>query len=123
MAQGQARVAELIGQGEASRIRQIAEAEAGKIACIGEAEAEVSRQKVSAFGDNRLYALNLVASELSHSTQPLVPEKLVMLGGDGQNAAQAGVFQSMMQLLTAWDALKEEVPVVEVGKIEPPKAA
>ena len=123
MAQGQARVAELIGQGEASRIRQIAEAEAGKIACIGEAEAEVSRQKVSAFGDNRLYALNLVASELSHSTQPLVPEKLVMLGGDGQNAAQAGVFQAMMQLLTAWDALKEEVPVVEVGKIEPPKAA
>ena len=123
MAQGQARVAELIGQGEASRIRQIAEAEAGKIACIGEAEAEVSRQKVSAFGDNRLYALNLVASELSHSTQPLVPEKLVMFGGDGQSAPQAGVFQAMMQLLTAWDALKEEAPVVEVKEIEQPKAA
>ncbi len=96
MAEGQARVAELTGLGEAARIRQIAEAEAGRIACMGEAEADVSRQKVAAFGDNRLYALNLVACELAHSKQPLVPEKLVMLGGDGKDGAQAGVFQAMM---------------------------
>ena len=122
MAEGQARVAELTGLGEAARIRQIAEAEAGRIACMGEAEADVSRQKVAAFGDNRLYALNLVACELAHSKQPLVPEKLVMLGGDGKDGAQAGVFQAMMQLLTAWDNLKEEQPP-EVLPEEPPKAA
>lgn len=119
MAEGQARVAELAGQGEAARIRQVAEAEAGKIASIGRAEADVSRQKVSAFGDNRLYALNLVASELADSKQPLVPEKLVMLGGEGGgSSAQAGVFQAMMQLLTAWDTLKEESP----GIAGPPPA-
>jgi uncharacterized membrane protein YqiK len=122
MAEGQARVAELTGQGEAARIRQIAEAEAGKIARVGEAEAEVSRQKVAAYGDNRLYALNLVASELAHSQQPLVPEKLVMLGGEGRDAAQAGVFQAMMGLLTAWDNLKDTTEV-ETVPIDPSKAA
>ncbi|RYD46525.1 MAG: hypothetical protein EOP83_29520, partial [Verrucomicrobiaceae bacterium] len=124
MAEGQARVAELTGKGEALRIRQIAEAEADKIARIGESEAEVSRQKVAAYGDNRLYALNLVAGELANSKQPLVPEKLVMLGGTegGGAGAQAGIFQAMMQLLTAWDNLREE-PIPEVIPAEPPKAA
>ena len=39
---------------------------------------------------------------------------LVMLGGGegGQLGAQAGVFQAMMQLLTAWETLKEEAPTV-----------
>jgi uncharacterized membrane protein YqiK len=124
MAEGQARVAELTGKGEALRIRQIAEAEADKIARIGESEAEVSRQKVAAYGDNRLYALNLVAGELANSKQPLVPEKLVMLGGGegGGAGAQAGIFQAMMQLLTAWDNLKEE-PAPQEFPAEPPKAA
>jgi uncharacterized membrane protein YqiK len=117
-------VAELNGHGEAARIRQIAEAEAGRIARVGEAEADVSRQKVAAYGDNRLYALNLVASELANSTQPLVPEKLVMLGGEGKEAAQAGVFQAMIQLLTAWDSLKDpDETEPGVTPIVPPKAA
>jgi len=129
MAEGQARVAELTGHGEALRIRQIAEADAARIAQIGEAEANVSRQKVSAYGDNRLYALNLVASELAKSEQPLVPEKLVMLGGgeNGQLGAQAGVFQAMMQLLTAWDSLKDEPlpgkPESEASPLREPEAA
>lgn len=116
LAEGQARVSELAGQGDAARIRQVAEAEASKIAKIGEAEADVSRQKVSAFGDNRLYALNLVAAKLAESQQPLVPEKLVMFGGDGGNAPQAGVFQALMQLLGAWDAMKEG------GEVEVPQS-
>jgi len=121
MAEGQARVAELNGHGEALRIRQIAEADASRIAQIGEAEATVSRQKVAAYGDNRLYALNLVASELAKSEQPLVPEKLVLLGGgdNGQLGAQAGVFQAMMQLLTAWDTLKETQPEIPVAPAAP----
>jgi uncharacterized membrane protein YqiK len=127
MAEGQARVAELTGKGEALRIRQIAEAEADKIARIGESEAEVSRQKVAAFGDNRLYALNLVSGELANSKQPLVPEKLVMLGGGegGAAGAQAGIFQAMIQLLTAWDNLKEDETTAspEITKADPPKAA
>jgi len=127
MAEGQARVAELNGHGEALRIRQIAEADAARIAQIGEAEAEVSRQKVAAYGDNRLYALNLVASELAHSTQPLVPEKLVMFGGGegGQAGQQAGVFQAMMQLLTAWDSLKDDEPAKapEPKPLDPLKVA
>lgn len=125
IAEGQARVAELSGQGEAARIRQVAEAEATRIARVGEAEAAVSRSKVAAFGDSRLYALNLVASELSHSQQPLVPEKLVILGGEGGGAAggQAGVFQAMMQLLTAWDTLKETPPPLPPAEVTTDEAA
>jgi hypothetical protein len=65
-----------------------------------------------------------VASELAHSEQPLVPEKLVMLGGDSGQASQAGVFQAMIQLLTAWDSLKEsDSAEVQITPIDPSKAA
>jgi hypothetical protein len=50
-----------------------------------------------------------------------VPEKLVLLGGgeNGQLGAQAGVFQAMMQLLTAWDTLKETQPEIPVAPAAP----
>ncbi len=101
IAEGHARANELLGQGEASKIAQ-----------IGEAEAGVSRLKVEAFTDPRLYALNLVAGELSHSTQPLVPERVVIIGGDGQRAADTGLFQNIMQVLMTWQ---------NIGDGEPPK--
>ena len=72
LAEGRARATELEGQGEASKIAQ-----------VGQAEADVSRQKVEAFTDPRLYAINLVAQQLAHSEQPLVPERLVVFGGNG----------------------------------------
>ncbi|RYD30802.1 MAG: hypothetical protein EOP86_19240, partial [Verrucomicrobiaceae bacterium] len=78
LAEGQSRAAVLLGQGEASRISQ-----------VGQAEASVSEQKVRAVGDPRLYALNLVATQLAQSRQPLVPERLVVLGGGG-GAGQGG---------------------------------
>jgi hypothetical protein len=64
-----------------------------------------------------------VAGELVNGKQPLVPEKLVMFGGsDGSGAgAQAGIFQSMMQLLTAWDNMKKtdaEAPP-KIAPVEP----
>lgn len=95
LAEGRARSAELEGQGEASKVAQ-----------IGQAEASVSRQKVEAFTDPRLYALNLMAGQLANSTQPLVPERVVIFGqgglGDGKTGAEIGLFQSIMQVLTTW---------------------
>ncbi|MEA3207515.1 MAG: hypothetical protein QOE70_572 [Chthoniobacter sp.] len=92
LAEGHARAVELDGHGEAAKIAQ-----------VGQAEADVSRQKVEAFTDPRLYALNLVAQQLANSTQPLVPERVVLFGqGDGQNANEIGLFQTILQVLTAW---------------------
>jgi hypothetical protein len=64
----------LEGKGEASRISQ-----------VGEAEAEVNRKKIAVYGDSRLFALNLLGEQLSKSVQPLVPERVFMLGSGTSN--------------------------------------
>ena len=38
-------------------------------------------RKIASYGDPRLYALSRVSEHLSHSTQPLVPERVFMAGG------------------------------------------
>jgi len=108
LAEGSARASELLGQGEAAKIAQ-----------IGQAEAGVSRQKVEAFTDPRLYALNLVAQQLAHSEQPLVPERVVMLGGDQKNAGELGLFQSIMQVMMTWQSVSDTEPPVTPTPMPP----
>ena len=75
----------LAGRGEGSRVLQ-----------VGLSEASVLLQKIQSFSDPRLYALQLVAEQLSQSKQPLVPERVFMAGGGsgdpqgGQSTASAG---------------------------------
>ena len=71
--------------------------------------------KVEALGDPRLYAMNLMATQLAQSVQPLVPERLVILGGqgDGNASPQTSLFQTLMSVLTTWQAtqqVQEEKP-------------
>jgi hypothetical protein len=89
-AEGEGRARELLGRGEASRIAQ-----------TGVAEAGVFLKKIRAYGDPRLFALNLLTEQMARSQQPLVPERVLMMGGDGQDGAQAGVslFGRLMALL------------------------
>jgi uncharacterized membrane protein YqiK len=91
-ADGEARARELLGRGEASRIAQ-----------TGVAEAGVFLKKIRAYGDPRLFALNLLTEQMVHSQQPLVPERVLMMGGEGQDGASAGVslFGRLMALLLA----------------------
>ncbi len=77
LAEGESRSKELLGIGEAARI-----------AAVGAAEASVNRQKVDAYGDPRLYVANLLGDQLSRSHQPLVPERLIVLGGDRDEAGK-----------------------------------
>ena len=79
-ADGEARARELLGRGEASRIAQ-----------IGVAEAGVFLKKIRAYGDPRLFALNLLTEQMARSQQPLVPERVLVMGGEGQDGASAGV--------------------------------
>lgn len=99
LAEGQSRAARLLGEGEAARIAQ-----------IGEAEARVSEQKVDALGDSRLYALSQITDKLAGSTQPLVPQKLIVLGGGDSTGAQGGLFQAVMQVLTTWQVMQDDKP-------------
>ncbi len=92
-AQGESRAKELLGRGEASRIAQ-----------VGLSEAGVLLQKVRAYGEPRLFALSLVADRFASSAQPIVPERLLVMGagGDGASAAgEANVLNQLVALLLA----------------------
>jgi regulator of protease activity HflC (stomatin/prohibitin superfamily) len=91
LAEGEARSKELIGRGESSRIAQ-----------VGLAEAAVTLQKVGAYRDPRLYALNIFAEQFSKSVQPLVPTRLFISGGAGKGGeGQTGgsVLETLLNLL------------------------
>ena len=93
LAEGEARSKELIGKGESSRIAQ-----------VGLAEAAVTLQKVGAYRDPRLYALNVFADQFSKSVQPLVPSRLFISnagGKSGEGQAQGGgsVLETLLSLI------------------------
>jgi len=79
LAEGEARSKELIGKGESSRIAQ-----------VGLAEAAVTLQKVGAYRDPRLYALNVFADQFSKSVQPLVPSRLFISHAGGRSGEDSG---------------------------------
>ena len=88
-AESQQRV--LAGRGEGSRVLQ-----------IGLSEAAVLLRKIASFGDPRLYALQQVAEQLSHASQPLVPERVFMSGnGEGTGTQANGMLGMLLQLLVA----------------------
>jgi uncharacterized membrane protein YqiK len=91
-ADGEGRARELLGRGEASKIAQ-----------TGLAEAGVFLKKIRAYGDPRLFALNLVSEQMARSQQPLVPERMLMMGGDGGTAPLAGLslFGKLLSMLLA----------------------
>jgi regulator of protease activity HflC (stomatin/prohibitin superfamily) len=88
-AEGRSRARELLGKGEAVRIAQ-----------TGRAEADVFAQKIAASGDARLFTLGSALQQLAHSRQPLVPERLFVLGGQGGDGATGGGANLLGQLFT-----------------------
>lgn len=100
-AEGESRSRELIGKGEGARIESQGKGEASRIAQIGLSEAAVNLQKIRAYGDPRLYALNLVSDQFAKSAQPIVPERVFIMGGgkDGEGKADVGSVNLLSQLL------------------------
>jgi uncharacterized membrane protein YqiK len=95
-AEGESRASELLGRGEAARVSQ-----------VGEAEANVNRLKVEAYRDPRLFALNLLGEQLSKSTQPLVPERVLLFGQAQENGSASprieasGLLSALLGLLAS----------------------
>ena len=91
LAEGEARSKELIGKGESSRIAQ-----------VGLAEAAVTLQKVGAYRDPRLYALNVFADRFSQSVQPLVPSRLFISSAGnkpGEGQGNGSVLETLLSLI------------------------
>jgi uncharacterized membrane protein YqiK len=83
----------LAGRGEAQRVMQ-----------VGLSEASVLMRKISSYGDPRLYALSIVADQLAHSSQPLVPERVFVAGHNGSEAGGGnaiGMLGTLINLLVA----------------------
>jgi uncharacterized membrane protein YqiK len=104
-AEGESRSRELLGRGDASKIAQ-----------VGLAEAAVSLQKIRAYGDSRLFALNLVADRFADSAQPIVPERLLVIGGSGGEKLDLGSSNVFSQFLTLLLAEKAGIGMTESGK-------
>jgi hypothetical protein len=103
-AEGESRSKELVGKGEGARIAQ-----------TGLSEAAVLLQKIRAYGDPRLFALSLVADQFSKSSQPLVPERLLLMGGakDGEAKTDFTSVSALGQLLTLLLAEKAGIGLTE----------
>jgi hypothetical protein len=107
---GESRAKELLGRGEASRVAQ-----------VGLAEAGVLLQKVRAYADPRLFALSLVADRFASSAQPIVPERLLVMGADGDGTARASnVLNQLVALLLAEKAgvgfARDEAALAELDR-------
>jgi len=91
---GESRSKDLMGKGEAARVAQ-----------VGLAEAAVFLQKIRAYGDPRLFALNLAGDQFSKSAQPLVPQRLLVMGAGGgketPNLSNSCVIGQLLALLLA----------------------
>lgn len=104
-AEGESRSRELLGRGEAAKTAQ-----------VGLAEAAVSLQKIRAYGDSRLFALNLVAERFAGSSQPIVPERLLVMGGAGGEKLDLGSSNVLSQFLTLLLAEKSGLGITDGGK-------
>jgi uncharacterized membrane protein YqiK len=94
----------LAAEAESKSKLMLGEAESKRIAMEGEAQANVLQQKVESYGSAQLFALSLVAQQLAHSKQPLVPQHLFMTGAGRENGAarpEQGVLGTLLELLVA----------------------
>jgi len=105
LAEGESKAKELWGRGEARSKEMIAKAEAARIAQTGLSEAAVFLQKIRAYGDPRLFAMNMMGEQFSKSAQPLVPERLFMVAGgkngEGHGGPEGGMLGNLLQLMLA----------------------
>jgi uncharacterized membrane protein YqiK len=91
LAEAQSRQKILEGKGEAQAIMQ-----------TGLSEAAVLLRKIHSFGDPRLFALSGLSEQITHSTQPLVPQRVFIAGGDGASAGNGqGLLGLLVNLLVA----------------------
>jgi uncharacterized membrane protein YqiK len=103
-AEGRQRI--LTGRGEAQRVMQ-----------IGLSEASVLMRKIASFGDPRLYALSLITEHLTHSSQPLVPERVFMAGAQGDSTGNSGVSGLVGLLLNLLVAEKSGFQPVDANEM------
>ncbi len=97
LAEADAKQRDLAGRGEAQKIAQ-----------VGFTEAAVLMRRIASYRDPKLYALSLLAEQLSKSTQPLVPQRVFVTGGASGNGATgaggdpaSGLFGTLLSLLVA----------------------
>jgi len=122
LAEGESKSRLLLAEAESTAQELTGKGEAARIAQTGLSEAAVFLQKIRAYGDPRLFALNALGENFSQSVQPLVPERLFMIGGgkNGSNGngthdadVQGGVMGQLVALLLSE---KAGIGVTDGGK-------
>jgi hypothetical protein len=85
--------------GKIRRTNSASAAASSRIAQVGLAKAAVTLQKVGAYRDPRLYALNAFADRFSQSVQPLVPSRHFISNGAGNKPGDAQSKGSVLETL------------------------
>jgi len=97
-------------QGEATFIEETGAAQGAQVRSVGLARAEAYERQVAALGSTATALVNAIEA-LSKSSEPFMPNTLVMGGGDG-GGALGGVFALLMRQLDAGLAQKAVPPKV-----------
>ena len=106
-AEAESRQRILAGRGEAQRVMQ-----------VGLSEASVLMRKIASFGDPRLYALSIITEQLTHSSQPLVPERVFMAASNGDSSGSTANVSGMIgMLLNLLVAEKSGFQPVDAGEV------
>jgi uncharacterized membrane protein YqiK len=79
----------------------IGEGQSQKTTMEGEAESSIQKLKILSYGDPKLYAMSLLAKEISNSKQPLVPQKLFITGGQTSETGNGNILTTLLNLLVA----------------------
>lgn len=112
LAEADSRQRMLAGRGESQKIMQ-----------IGLSEAAILMRKINSFGDPRLDALQEVATRMSNSLQPLVPERLFVSSGQNGETTPlgSGLVGTLLPLLVAEKSgfsLNEQPEHPELAKLD-----
>jgi hypothetical protein len=92
--------------------------------------AVLSCMRISRNGEPRLFALNLLGEQRSRSVQPLVPERMFMLGGGSigngdkpvTGTAFNGLLPALLSLLVSEKSGLELTSEKKAGNIDQPEA-
>ncbi len=103
-AEAESRRQVLVAESEGKAKALIGEGESQRLTFEGEARAKVLRQQIDSYGDPRLYALAVVAEQLAHSDQPLVPQQLFVsasAAGEAGECWEQNPLGTLIQMLLA----------------------
>lgn len=86
----------VLAEANAKQDRLKGEGQAAMVSQVGNAEAEVLQKKIDSFGDPKLYAASQIAKVMAEGKHPLVPEHLILQGGESGSSNSLSLLLNLL---------------------------